>query len=152
MAVSIDIECSVGVGREVLWVELSQISRHVLWMKDAKRITFTSPIHRGVGTTFDCLTKIGPFKVVDAMDIVTWEEGESIGVVHKGVFRGTGVLAAVVGPDGTSIVRWREEIQFPWFLGGDLTGFLALPIFKHLWRANLIRLSDLMPIDQGTPE
>ena len=44
-------------------------------MLDAVAIRFQNDQHRGVGTIFDCDTRVGPFKLVDRMEITEWEVG-----------------------------------------------------------------------------
>jgi hypothetical protein len=51
-------------------------------MADARRITFTSEQTRGVGTSFDCLTRLGPFRTVDRMTVTEWEPGQAMGIEH----------------------------------------------------------------------
>ena len=52
-----------------VWQVIEPIERHVDWMTDAESITFTSAARRGVGTRFDCLTKVGPFRTTDRMRV-----------------------------------------------------------------------------------
>ena len=52
-----------------VWNEMRHIERHVNWMHDAVEIRFTSDSREGIGTSFICLTKVGPFKTQDVMTI-----------------------------------------------------------------------------------
>ena len=64
---------------EAVWADVSQIASHVDWMADAIAIRFTSLTTAGVGTTFECKTKIGPFKLTDVMEITEWEPAQVMG-------------------------------------------------------------------------
>ena len=41
-------------------------------MADAESIRFTTARTRGVGTAFDCVTRVGPLRTTDRMTIVEW--------------------------------------------------------------------------------
>ena len=51
-----------------VWRVIEPIERHVDWMADAESITFTSAIAaRRRARSFDCVTRIGPFRTTDRM-------------------------------------------------------------------------------------
>ena len=74
----------------VVWRSVEDIASHVEWMADAEAIRFTSASTRGVGTTFDCDTKIGPFRLTDRMEITEWIPNAAMGVSHVGTVTGAG--------------------------------------------------------------
>src|SRR5438105_1973790 len=86
IAVSIEIDAPP----ERVWAEVEPVENHVDWMADAVAIRFQSEQHRGVGTTFLCDTKVGPFTLVDRMEITEWDPGSRMGVRHSGLVTGTG--------------------------------------------------------------
>ena len=43
----------------------------------------------GVGTRFECDTKIGPITLTDVMEITEWKPGKAMGVRHTGLITGT---------------------------------------------------------------
>ena len=59
----IRVEIQIPASPEAVWADVRDIGSHVEWMHDAEAITFTSPIEAGVGTTFDCATRIGPIRL-----------------------------------------------------------------------------------------
>ena len=124
-----------------VWAELADIASHVEWMADAVAIRFTSDRHEGVGTTFDCVTRVGPFRTVDRMAVTSWREGHEIGVRHEGLVTGEGEFTLSPTPLGGTAISWTERLRFPWYIGGPLTALLAKPILHHLWRTNLRRLA-----------
>ncbi|MFZ4519194.1 MAG: SRPBCC family protein [Microthrixaceae bacterium] len=126
--------------REV-WAAVEDIESHTSWMEDAVAIRFTSDSTSGVGTTFDCDTKVGPFRLVDHMEITEWAPGKAMGVRHVGLVTGTGVfrLKPVRKGRGTKFT-WTERLVFPWWMGGPIGSFVAKPVFRHIWRKNLRNL------------
>jgi hypothetical protein len=138
---SVDISQHISASPEVVWAELRQIDRHVHWMLDAAAIRFISPQHEGLGTKFECDTKIGPLKVTDVMEVTEWVEGKNIRVRHTGVVTGEGNLAITPETDGSTLIRWTEKLAFPWYFGGPIGAQVARPIFILVWRGNLKRLA-----------
>ncbi len=55
-----------------VWADLEDISSHPEWMADAVGIRFLSEQRTGVGTRFECDTKVGPFRLTDVMEITEW--------------------------------------------------------------------------------
>ena len=110
---TIEISTHINVSPEVLWEELRHIDRHVNWMHDAASITFLSSTTEGIGTQFNCLTKVGPFKTTDVMTITQWEEARIMGVEHVGLVKGTGTFQIATQSEGSTIT-WKESLTFPW--------------------------------------
>ena len=136
------IRLSITIDRPpaAVWAELRDIASHVHWMEDAEQITFTSPTREGVGTSFDCISKLGPLKVTDKMLVTEWTEGESITVRHEGMVTGVGrFLIEPQGPDKTKFT-WDENLTFPAKMGGQAGAAAATPLFKRVWRKNLENL------------
>lgn len=126
---------------EVVWAALADLGSHDQWMKDAESIVFATEQRRGVGTRMEVETVVGPLRTLDKMEVVGWEEGRSIEVVHEGLVTGRGTLGVV--PDGEgAIVSWDETLTFPWYLGGPITAFFAKPVLGAIWRGNLKRLEE----------
>lgn len=123
----------------MVWAAVRDIESHVQWMSDARSITFTSP------TTFDCLTVVGPFRTVDRMEIVSWEEGRTMGIRHVGLVRGEGrFVLTPIGEGESTRFTWDERLRFPWWLGGPVGAALAKPVLRRIWRRNLADLRALV--------
>lgn len=129
--------------REV-WRAIDRIERHVDWMEDAVAIRITSGGKQGVGTTFECDTRIGPITLVDHMEITEWKARRAMGVRHVGAVSGTGRFT--LRPVGRNRTRftWREKLHFPWYLGGSIGGVVGAEVLRAVWRRNLRNLKRLV--------
>lgn len=127
-----------------VWADVEDIASHVHWMADAESITFVTDTHSGVGTTFDCATRVGPIALNDRMTITEWDPGHAMGVEHRGLVTGVGtfILTAVPASNGGTCTRfcWEETLTFPWWLGGPVGELAARPILGYVWKRNLTRL------------
>jgi hypothetical protein len=115
-----------------VWADVRDLGSHVEWMADAEEIRFTSDATSGVGATFDCLTKVGPIRLTDRMEVTEWADGEAIGVRHVGLVTGTGRFT-LVGEGGGTRFTWEEELAIPWWLGGPA----AAKVLELVWVRNL---------------
>jgi hypothetical protein len=129
----IDIEATP----DAVWSALSAIESHVDWMSDAVAIRFVSEQRTGVGTSFDCETRAGPFKTVDRMTVTSWDEGYEIGVRHSGLVTGTGSFRMTPVDDHTQRVSWTETLRLPLHFGGVVGEQVARPLLTAMWRRNL---------------
>ncbi len=99
----IKIKVCIRAPLSVVWETVADVRTHTEWMADAESITLTSHCSSGVGTTFDCVTRIGPFRTVDRMEITEWVEERTMGVVHRGLISGSGRFTLrEVGPSATT--------------------------------------------------
>jgi hypothetical protein len=142
--VRIRVSVVIEAAPDVVWAIVEPIERHVEWMADAERITFTSATRRGVGTAFDCVTKIGPFRLVDRMVITEWQPGRVMGIEHRGLITGRGRFVLRRRPGGRTRFTWTESLVFPWWLGGPFGALVASPVLRAIWRRNLRRLKQLV--------
>ena len=142
--ITVSIELAASPAR--VWEIVEPVERHVDWMADAVAIRFTTSQTRGVGTTFDCDTKVGPIKLTDRMEITEWVPEKSMGVKHVGMVTGTGVftIEPLVNGQYTKFT-WSEELTFPWWLGGPIGEVIGGNIvMKAIWRRNLKKLKALV--------
>ena len=140
--VSIDIDASP----EAVWTVVEPVERHVDWMHDAVAIRFTTDQQRGAGTEFLCDTKVGPFKLVDRMEITEWNPSEVMGVRHTGLVTGSGRFTLTpIDLGRRTRFTWEETLVFPWWMGGPLGAFIGGRVaLAPIWRRNLRALRDLV--------
>jgi uncharacterized protein YndB with AHSA1/START domain len=138
--ITINVETHIPATRSQVWDCVSDISSHTEWMMDAERIDFVTDQRVGVGTAFDCFTKVGPIKMTDRMEVTQWLDDQRMGVRHSGFVTGTGVFTLTANGSGT-VFSWREQLAFPWYLGGRVAELVAKPVLTKLWEGNLRRLN-----------
>jgi carbon monoxide dehydrogenase subunit G len=126
---------------EAVWADLADVASHVDWMADATEIRFLTDQTTGVGTRFECDTKVGPLRTTDEMEITEWEPGKAMGVRHTGVVTGTGRFTLKKARGGRTQFQWKERLVFPMWLGGPVGAFVAKPVLRWVWRRNLARLA-----------
>jgi uncharacterized protein YndB with AHSA1/START domain len=127
-----------------VWDALSDIASHVQWMVDADAIRFTSARTSGKGTTFECDTRVGPFRLVDEMEVTAWRPRRRMAVRHVGVVRGKGAFTLRRHRGGRTTLAWTERLQFPWYLGGPFGGLVGGQLLAAIWRRNLRRFAYLV--------
>lgn len=140
--VAITVETELDAPPDVVWSDIRQISTHVHWMHDAEAIWFTSADTEGVGTSFECDTKIGPIRFTDVMEITAWVENETMGVRHSRVVAGEGAFTLSALQGNRTLFRWAEELKFPWFFGGPVGEPFGSIILKLIWKRNLQNLAN----------
>jgi uncharacterized protein YndB with AHSA1/START domain len=131
----IRVSTTIPAAPEAVWADVRDLASHVEWMADAEAIRFSSEQRSGVGTTFDCDTRVGPLHLTDRMEVTEWVEGEVIGVRHVGLVTGTGRFTLSAEGGGTRFT-WEESLAIPWWLGGPA----AAVALRLVWVRNLRRL------------
>ena len=127
-----------------VWAVVRDISSHPEWMADAVAIRFLTDTREGVGTAFDCDTKVGPLRMTDRMEVTEWEEDRVMGIAHTGLVTGRGRFTIEAAGPGRSRFTWDEELRFPPRVGGPVAALLARPVLTRVWQANLRRLKALV--------
>ncbi|MCA1691294.1 MAG: SRPBCC family protein [Actinobacteria bacterium] len=139
MATHIRVSTLIPASRAQVWNVVRDIGSHVRWMHDAEAIRFTSSKREGVGTAFECDSRLGPFRLTDRMEVVEWREGRAMAIRHVGKVTGVGRFTLRLRPRGTLFV-WQETLRFPWWMGGPLGSRMAAPLFRRIWKRNLSNL------------
>lgn len=137
----------IDAAPQQVWDVVADVAGHVDWMADAVAIRFTSGQREGEGTTFDCDTKFGPFKLTDRMEITEWcppvslpGSNASMGVRHAGLVTGEGRFTLRPAQGERTRFTWKERLAFPWWMGGPVGALAAKPLMGAVWRRNLGRL------------
>lgn len=144
MGIVVSIEIDATPAR--VWEVVEPIERHVDWMHDAVAIRFTTEQTRGTGTEFLCDTKVGPFKLVDRMEITEWEAGRVMGVRHTGLVTGSGKFTLEpIDLGRRTRFTWAEDLVFPWWMGGPIGAWIGGKIaLGPIWRRNLRNLKRIV--------
>lgn len=127
---------------DVVWADLQDITSHPEWMADAVRIRFLTPHTSGVGTTFECDTKVGPFRLTDVMEITEWKPGKAMGVTHTGLVTGTGRFTLKKARGGRTQFQWKERLVFPMWMGGPAGALVSKPVLTWVWRRSMRNLQE----------
>jgi len=123
-----------------VWAAVEDVATHVEWMLDAEAIRFLSERRSGVGTAFECDTRLGPFRLTDRMTITEWRPGKAMGVDHTGLVTGTGRFTLRRARRGRTRFAWEERLRFPWWLGGPVGALAAKPVMTAVWRRSVRNL------------
>lgn len=140
----IRVQTTIDAPPRAVWRRLADIGDHVTWMADAVGIRFTGESREGVGTTFECETRVGPLRTLDVMEITEWRERRAMGVRHTGLVTGTGRFLLRRRRHGRTRLVWDEQLRFPWWMGGVVGSAVASPVLRAMWRGNLRRLAALV--------
>jgi Polyketide cyclase / dehydrase and lipid transport len=144
LSVAIDISATPAQ----VWQVVEPIEHHVEWMHDAVAIRFQSDQHRGMGTAFLCDTKVGPFKLIDRMEITEWSPGSAMGVRHIGLVTGNGRFTLTpIDLGRRTRFGWDESLTFPWWLGGPLGALVGgRLVLRSIWKRNLRELKRIVEL------
>jgi uncharacterized protein YndB with AHSA1/START domain len=152
--VKLQVSVQIDASPAEVWRAVEDIAAHREWMLDAAEIRFVGDQRRGVGTTFDCDTRLGPFRLTDRMEVTEWRPGRAMGVRHAGVVTGTGrfTLRRVRRRRGGGTrFAWQERLRFPWWLGGPLGAAVAKPALTAVWRRSLRNLKASVEAGRARP-
>jgi len=127
-----------------VWDVVRHVERHTDWMHDAVAIRFTSRSTSGVGTTFDCDTRVGPFRVTDQMEITRWAPRRTMGVRHVGMVTGSGQFTLKKLSGGRTRFTWKERLFFPWWMGGPFGAVIGGEVLRLIWSRNLRELKAIV--------
>ena len=147
VVVSVTINASPGR----VWSDVRDIATHTTWMADAVAIRFLSSQREGIGTTFECDTKVGPLRLTDKMEVTEWVDERAMGIRHVGLVRGTGRFELAPtdwspgGPSGGpghghTRFSWDETLVFPWWMAGRVGGVVGGVVLRQIWKRILRRL------------
>ena len=144
MSKRIEVSTIIHKPIEVVWDEVKIMKNHVNWMQDAAKIDFISENEVGINTKMKVLTKVGPFTLNDIITVTTWEEMNSIGVVHEGIVTGEGAFYLSKNDDNSTKFQWIEDLKAPYYLGGPIAEFFGGFVLKIIWKKNLTNLKNIL--------
>ena len=130
------LEVEVAAPVERTWAAATDWDRQGEWMLGT-RVRGTEQRGRGVGGGIRASTGVGPFRVVDTMEITGWTPPHCAYVRHTGrVVRGTGAFEVRERPGGATFV-WSEQLDLPLGALGRLGFRLVRPAFGWGLRRSL---------------
>lgn len=147
---AIEVSIDIPASPQEVWDYVADLACNVEWMADAQSITFTSAQTEGTGTTFDCVTKIGPMKTTDKIEVTEWDPPNTLGITHHGAVTGTGRFTLAPIEDGTRFT-WAEDLTLPWYFGARVGQQPASIVLERVWRRNLRNLRARMLERQQGP-
>jgi hypothetical protein len=133
----IRVSTTIDAPRAQVWMAVRDIGSHVEWMEDAVAIRFTSRARDGVGATFECDTRLGPFRLTDQMEVTEWRERRVIGIRHVGLVTGTGRFTLGRRRHGRTRFTWEERLTFPRWMGGRPGSVVGGTVLRRVWKRNL---------------
>jgi uncharacterized protein YndB with AHSA1/START domain len=140
---TIRVSTTIEASPEAVWSAVEDVGTHTRWMEDAVAIRFMTAQTSGVGTEFECDTRVGPLRTVDRMTITAWEPPRVLGVRHVGMVTGSGRFLVEPAGAGTRFT-WEEELRLPGWMGGRAGGVVAAPLLRAVWRRSLRNLKSLV--------
>jgi hypothetical protein len=140
----IRVSTTIAATPAEIWASIDDIATHVDWMADAKAIRFRGSQRQGVGTSFECDTRVGPLGLTDLMQITDWRPGKRMGVRHVGVVKGDGGFTLSRRRRGGTRFTWSERLVFPWWLGGPIGAAVGSELLRLIWVRNLHNLKRIV--------
>ncbi len=137
----IRVQTTIDAPPSTVWAYLADLESHPQWMPDALRIRFLTRRTSGVGTRFECDTRIGPFQTTDVMEITEWKPGKAMGVRHVGLVTGSGRFTLRKARGDRTRFTWTERLRFPLRRGGPIAAYASKPVLKRVWKRNLRNLA-----------
>lgn len=139
--VTIRVSTVVPAPPAAVWEDLRHLDRHVEWMSDADSIRFLTDATEGAGVLFECVTRLGPIRLTDRIEVADWREAQTMAIRHRGVVTGAGEFLLAPRPvDGGEVhtrFEWSESLRFPWWMGGPIGALAARPVLRAVWKRNL---------------
>lgn len=136
----VSVSVLIAAPLDAVWEAASDLTSHPEWMADAESIRFADEQRRGVGTTMEVATRVGPFRVSDWLVVTAWEDRRLIEIVHVGSISGWGRFRLDPLAGGIRFT-WTEQLHFPWWLGGPVVAYGAQLVLSLIWRRSLARFA-----------
>ena len=127
-----------------VWEILCDWEGSEAWMVDATTVEVLGSQRTGVGTRVRAVTRIAGVPLVDVMEVVGWEDGRLIQVMHHGwPIRGLAWFELRPTPEGGTWFEWAEELDPPLGPLGELGGLVLRPAIERVLRRSLAKLKRL---------
>jgi carbon monoxide dehydrogenase subunit G len=127
----------------VVWDLITDWENQGDWMLEATNFEVLSPQRQGVGVEAAATISIAGLIVRDRVRVSAWNPPERLEIRHLGWVTGRGEfqLTSVDG-DSTRVV-WREELEPPLGILGDVGMSVLKPVMSRIFRRDLRILASL---------
>lgn len=137
MTVSVLLTVDVEAPAQRTWQGATDWAHQGEWMLGT-RVRGTAQNGVGVGGGIEAFSGLGKIGFLDTMEITRWDPPFACHVLHTGrVVRGTGEFEVVARGPEASTFRWREDLELPLGVVGQLGWPLVRPLFVAGVRASL---------------
>ncbi len=146
MTVAVELAVTVDTPVQRTWDAATDWERQGEWMLGTT-VRATALAGIGVGGRLEAFTGIGPFGVLDTMEIAAWDPPYRCEVLHTGrVVRGTGGFEVRDLGNERSAFVWREDLELPWGAVGRTGWPVVRPLLLAGVRRSLTRFARWVPI------
>jgi hypothetical protein len=139
----VEVRVAVAAPPEVVWAAITDWPRQSRWML-ATTVTAepsAAPAGRRVGERLTAVTRLGPVRFSDPMEVTAWDPPHRADVRHLGrVVRGTGSFIVEPAPGGAWLT-WVEDLELPLGALGRAGFGLLEPLARLGLRASLRRMA-----------
>jgi hypothetical protein len=133
----------VEAAPERVWALLTDWEGSAAWMIDATTVEVIGDRRAGVGTRIRAVTRIAGLPLTDLMEVVRWEEGRLIEVLHLGrPIKGVAWFEIRPAAGGTWF-EWAEELDPPLGPLGEAGGVVLRPLIERVLRMSAAKLKRL---------
>lgn len=138
------VEAHIDAPPSRVWELLKDWEGSAAWMVDATTVEVLGEQRTGIGTRVRAVTRIAGIPLTDLMEVVGWEEGRLISVMHHGwPIRGLAWFALHPTEDGGTRFEWAEELDPPLGPLGELGGRVLRSPIERVLRKSLTKLKRL---------
>ena len=136
---------------ELVWDLITDWEHQGDWMLEASDFVVTSPAREGVGVEAEATIRIGGFTTRDKVRVVAWERARRLSIAHGGWVAGRGDIYLTPLGDDVTHLYWKETLEPPLGVAGDL-GLRALrPVMGRVFRRDLRVLESLVRARTARP-
>jgi hypothetical protein len=126
---------------ERVWTELVDIQGQPRWMHDMKSVTLEDgPLV--VGRRGHATVRMYGVALTDPVHVLHLDAPTRFGVSHDGVFAGHGIFHLEPLGDGSTDLRWEEDLVAP--VAPHLVAALTAPVFRRVFDRDLDRFKALV--------
>lgn len=108
-----EVSSHIAAPPSVVWELLLDWEGSAAWMVDATTVRVVGEQRTGVGTRIEAVTRVAGVPLTDRMEVVAWEEGRLIEVMHRRPPI-VGPARFLLAPEGNGTrMTWEEDLVPP---------------------------------------